>query len=63
MTEPHRKRRDRQREREVERAMMTDDKRKEEGKGGGERKHEIYTNIYEISCSKSCCSNKIQSTC
>lgn len=44
--------RESEKEEEVESVMMTDNKRKEEGKGG-ERKHEIYTNIYEphaVSC-------------
>lgn len=54
MTEPRRKRRYRgRRERQREREMMRT-KRREEGK------HEIYTNIYEFPCSKSCRSNKIQ---
>ncbi len=64
MTEAYRKRREREREREREKYVMrTEDKRKEEGKGWGQREHEIYTNIYEIPCSKSCCLNTIQSTC
>lgn len=38
-------------------------KRGGEKGGGGERKHEIYTNTYEISCSKSCCPNKLRKAC
>lgn len=47
----------RQNKTEIARVAMT--KERWAGKEG-KRKHEIYTNIYEIPCNKSCCSNKIQ---